>query len=622
MLQKTTAFGSSSSWLVILALVLATGDHASIGVVTGFSTQSPLHPAHRSSFSHRDPTSYTGIGGPDANGRRMNHRTNRATTTITRRIESTSIHADRLRGWTGGRCSQHANRSSSSSRTFAASIAVPGEDDDDDGNSDAAAAASAVSTTDNSDSIIRDVWTRLVTGEERGSLYLRKPGWLSKSSRLSRVLPTWLFHLRPSAQLAVALVLYLFHTAVLTQKSLIFPFQVFPNDRGNFQSIGLDTLAGMGTLAFYQYLRGRPSNFFDLEVEETSKTSESVPINATAIYSNATDGSATTTVMTTTTTKTTTTSINASFLPDLWSAPNPKNMPWKNIWKSNYSRFSSFLALMALTRAYFFTGRFSLFWEDKLYEMARYWTWMTVPMHRSLTVLLGHLSWIAIGSLILRWIPRPQPFFQEPVSQWFQSRYRANPDEKLKVMPEPDDDTSTSNDDKKAITPGQLLEYSSQQSRHPQWVWWAVGGYFVSSWFFNMADFCNSYIFPVRILEQAEENSIVAKLVNPEGSDIIASLVGYIAPCLTAPWWEEVLYRGFLLPALVLQFGAQRYHLANFVSGVLFSIHHQSELAFLPLCVLGWTWAVVYTKSKNLWTTILIHCMWNSRIFLGGWFGL
>ena len=42
---------------------------------------------------------------------------------------------------------------------------------------------------------------------------------------------------------------------------------------------------------------------------------------------------------------------------------------------------------------------------------------------------------------------------------------------------------------KSTLTPGQLLEYSSEQSRHPQWVWWTVGGYFVSSWFFNIADF-------------------------------------------------------------------------------------------------------------------------------------
>ncbi len=374
----------------------------------------------------------------------------------------------------------------------------------------------------------------------------------------------------------------------------------------------------MGTLALYQYLRSQPKSFFDLAMTTSSTTTKKgVPVtNATSVYLNtdgtipisATDPNAT---MTTITKTTTTSIINASYFPDLWSAPNSKNMPWKSVWKSSYSRFSSILALIALTRAYFFTGRFSLFWEDKLYEMAVHCSWMTVPMHRSLSVLLGHLSWIAMGAGILRLIPRPQPFFQEPISQWFTSKFQENSDTS---------GAQPSATEEEEHTPKHLKEYSSQQSRHPQWVWWAIGGYFVSSWFFNISDFFNSYIFPVSVLEQAEENSIVSKLVNPEGSDLLASIVGYIAPCLTAPWWEEVLYRGFLLPALVLQLG--NYTLAMFVSGVLFSVHHQSELAFLPLCVLGWTWATVYTKSKNLWTTILIHCMWNSRIFLGSWFGL
>ena len=388
-----------------------------------------------------------------------------------------------------------------------------------------------------------------------------------------------------------------------------------------------DSLAGMGTLAFYQYLRSKPGNFFDLELQKSSTTTESgVPItNSTTIYSNHTGMEATTNTTAsnatmTTTTKTTTTSIiSASYLPDLWSTPHPNNLPWKSVWKSKYSRFSSILSLIALTRAYFFTGRFSLFWEDRLYEMAVHYTWMTVPMHRSLSVLLGHLSWIAMGATILRLIPRPQPFFQEPLSQWFSSKYRQKSERGDTTAPSMAANPSLHFAEEK-LTPKQLMDYSSQQSKHPQWVWWAVGGYFVSSWFFNMADFLNSYIFPLSILEQAEENSIVAKLVNPEGSDLLASIVGYIAPCLTAPWWEEILYRGFLLPALALQLG--NYALAIFASGILFSVHHQSELAFLPLCVLGWTWATVYTKSKNLWTTILIHCMWNSRIFLGSWFGL
>ena len=85
-------------------------------------------------------------------------------------------------------------------------------------------------------------WVRLMTGESRtSSPLLKKPRWLRPSSKLYNVLPTWLFHLRPSVQLLVTIVLYLFHTAYLSQASVVLPFQLFPNDRGNFQSIGLDT---------------------------------------------------------------------------------------------------------------------------------------------------------------------------------------------------------------------------------------------------------------------------------------------------------------------------------------------------------------------------------------------
>ena len=110
-----------------------------------------------------------------------------------------------------------------------------------------------------------------------------------------------------------------------------------------------------------------------------------------------------------------------------------------------------------------------------------------------------------------------------------------------------------------------------------------------------------------------------APLKNPENNDLAASLVGYIAPCITAPWWEEVLYRGFLLPALTLQ---MKFWPAVFVSGVVFSVHHVSTTGAIPLAILGWTWAAIYAKSGNLLVTILIHAMWNSRVFLGSWLGL
>lgn len=83
--------------------------------------------------------------------------------------------------------------------------------------------------------------------------------------------------------------------------------------------------------------------------------------------------------------------------------------------------------------------------------------------------------------------------------------------------------------------------------------------------------------------------------------------------------YSKVLYRGFLLPALCIQ---MKFWPALFVSGIIFSAHHVSTTGAIPLAILGWTWGMVYAKSNNLLVTILIHCMWNSRVFLGSWLGL
>ncbi len=142
---------------------------------------------------------------------------------------------------------------------------------------------------------------------------------------------------------------------------------------------------------------------------------------------------------------------------------------------------------------------------------------------------------------------------------------------------------------------------------------------YVSSWLFNVADLINQYVLTDQVMQDYARESVVTQLVNPENNDIWASLVGYIAPCLSAPWWEETLYRGFLLPALTQVVGFRE---AVFWQGVVFSAHHMSITAALPLAVLGWTWALLYAQSGNLWTVIFIHALWNSRVFLSSWLGL
>ena len=42
----------------------------------------------------------------------------------------------------------------------------------------------------------------------------------------------------------------------------------------------------------------------------------------------------------------------------------------------------------------------------------------------------------------------------------------------------------------------------------------------------------------------------------------------------------------------------------------------------LPLSVTGFFWGVLYVYSGNLLVPILIHALWNARIFLGSYLGL
>jgi len=285
-------------------------------------------------------------------------------------------------------------------------------------------------------------------------------------------------------------------------------------------------------------------------------------------------------------------------------------------------RTTSAITLILLIIAYFFTGRLAQFAELSLYALAGMGVPMTIAMHRSLVVLLGHLAWVALGSTILALVPRPKPFFggggggkDDGMGQ----HHTNNKDHD-------DSDELTTTKGKEQITKekGQTRNQMKMNFKwytnkwNTQWLFPTLGGYFISSWFFNIADFINQIVLPSSVFEFAGEG-VVAQLINPENNDLAASLVGYIAPCISAPWWEEVLYRGFVLPALCMHVG---FWWGIFLSGVIFSIHHVSATGAIPLAILGWLWAYIYSKSGNLLVTILIHAMWNSRVFFGSWLGL
>jgi membrane protease YdiL (CAAX protease family) len=269
-------------------------------------------------------------------------------------------------------------------------------------------------------------------------------------------------------------------------------------------------------------------------------------------------------------------------------------------------RMSVIIACGALMKAYFQTGRYSLFWEDLLYSMSAAGWPLTIPLSRSIQVLAGHLTWVTAGSVILWAIPRPPPFFQR--------RHEPSPNINGQYL---DKDINTDQLDSGSMKAD--YQWFRMSLRNCNWVWWTIGGYYVSSWLFNIADTMNRSILPLQVLQDTTE-SVVSQLVQPEHNDLWASMIGYIAPCITAPVWEELLYRGFLLAGLTSWTGS--YQISCVAQAIIFSAHHMSITAAIPLAVLGYTWAVLYTQSKNLWTVIAVHAMWNSRVFFGSWFGL
>jgi len=220
-------------------------------------------------------------------------------------------------------------------------------------------------------------------------------------------------NIRPAFQLVILLIVYIVHLLVLTQHSILFPFQLIPNDKGWFQSIGLDSVAGIISFISIGLLRKRQlkkskgtSNGNGRENNDMNKVT--IPSLFSGVYDDR--------IIPKQNNKgrkskkkrfvkpsSSSSSLTAS-IPSPWKFPlRQENVP--------SPRITSMVALLMLITAYFFTGRLASIMELYLYAMAGLGVPLTIAMHRSLVVLGGHLAWVAIGSGILGIVLRPQPFF-------------------------------------------------------------------------------------------------------------------------------------------------------------------------------------------------------------------
>ncbi|CAI8619523.1 unnamed protein product [Vicia faba] len=95
--------------------------------------------------------------------------------------------------------------------------------------------------------------------------------------------------------------------------------------------------------------------------------------------------------------------------------------------------------------------------------------------------------------------------------------------------------------------------------------------------------------------------------------DPVAMLLYAIVVSVCAPVWEEIVFRGFLLPSLTKYMPVW---CAILVSSVAFALAHFNIQRMLPLIFLGMVMGVIFTRSRNLLPSMLLHSLWNGFVFL------
>ncbi len=139
------------------------------------------------------------------------------------------------------------------------------------------------------------------------------------------------------------------------------------------------------------------------------------------------------------------------------------------------------------------------------------------------------------------------------------------------------------------------------------WFWWGLGGYCVALPLVIIVSLINQQLW------QGLGGSNPILPIALEGKDGLALVIFFITASIAAPIYEEILFRGFLLPSLTRYLPLWG---AIAVSSLLFALAHLSLSEVLPLTTLGMVLAFVYTRSRNLLSSMFLHSLWNAGTLL------
>jgi membrane protease YdiL (CAAX protease family) len=115
---------------------------------------------------------------------------------------------------------------------------------------------------------------------------------------------------------------------------------------------------------------------------------------------------------------------------------------------------------------------------------------------------------------------------------------------------------------------------------------------------------------------QKELLELMAHLQGP-----VAVILVFLTVAVLAPVFEELMFRGFLLPWLGERLGRRLGKgrgtlLALVITAVTFGAMHMQPWGLPTLSTLGFVLGLAYVRSGNLGTAILVHGLWNGGVFI------
>jgi membrane protease YdiL (CAAX protease family) len=112
---------------------------------------------------------------------------------------------------------------------------------------------------------------------------------------------------------------------------------------------------------------------------------------------------------------------------------------------------------------------------------------------------------------------------------------------------------------------------------------------------------------------QSSDNPVISQIIQiANATDPLAVIIFYFTLGVMAPFFEEILFRGFMFAALKPRIGSL---LAMLLSAATFAVMHFDKGGALMLFAIGFIFAFTFNRTRSLVPSMIAHGLWNAGTF-------